>query len=83
LLNEKTRKVNKIILFYKNMDDMMHDVMMMHKRKAQTNLIGLFFVAVTIDTTNREPCPEVPRHGTGERGELADILAMCRSPRHH
>jgi hypothetical protein len=37
----------KIILFCKNMDDMMHDVMMMHKIKKQANLVGVLPGAVT------------------------------------
>ena len=52
--------------------------MMMHKRKKeQTILIGVLPGAVTIDTTNKELRPEVPPQGTGERGELSDLLATC------
>ncbi len=56
---------------------------MTRKTKRQTNLIWNIFRDVTNDTTNKGSRPEIPRHGTGERGELSDLLATCRSPRHH
>ena len=56
---------------------------MMQKGKEQANLLGVLPWAVTIDTTNKEPRPEVPPQGTGERGELSDLQATCRTPRHH
>jgi hypothetical protein len=56
---------------------MMHDVMMMHKRKDQTHLIGVLPWAVTIDTTNKEPRPEVPRQPKGELVKLSDLLVPC------
>ena len=56
---------------------MMHDTMMMHKRKRSTNnLIGVLPGAVTIDTTNKGSRPEIPRPGTGERYELSDLLRL-------
>jgi hypothetical protein len=52
LLNHMGRKhkiirVYKIFLVCKNMDDMMHDAMLMHKGKQQTNLLEVFWWAVT------------------------------------
>ena len=55
----------------------MHDAMMMHKIKTQTNLIGVLPGAVTIDTTNKEPRPEVPRQPKGEMVKLSDLLVPC------
>jgi hypothetical protein len=46
-IKEKKRGFNKIVLFNKFMYDMMHDDMTMHKRKEQTNLIGVLPGAVT------------------------------------
>jgi hypothetical protein len=46
-IKREDKGVCKIVLFNKNMDDMMHDVMMMHKRKTQTDLIGVLPWAVT------------------------------------
>ena len=60
---------------------MMHDDA--QREEEQANLVGVIRWAVTIDTTNKEPRPEVPPQGTGERGELSDLLATCCSSRHH
>ena len=59
------------------------DVTTTRKTKRRTKLFWNIFRDVTNDTTNKEPRPEVPPQGTGERGELSDLLATCRSPRHH
>jgi hypothetical protein len=47
-IKEKKRGFNKIVLFNKFMYDMMHDDMTMHKRKEQTNLIGVLPGVVTM-----------------------------------
>lgn len=74
----KITMVYKIILFDKNM--MRYDAyaMMMHKRKRTNNyLLGILPGTVTIDTTNKEPSPEVPRQPKGELVKLLDLLVPC------
>jgi hypothetical protein len=61
----------------------MHDVVKMHKTKRTNKSNRGFSGAVTIDTTNKETRPEIPRHDTWERGEISDLQATRRSPRHH
>jgi hypothetical protein len=55
----------------------MHDAMIMHKRKTQTNLIGVLSWVATIDTTNKESRPEIPRQPKGELVKLSDLLVPC------
>jgi hypothetical protein len=50
-----------MILFCKIMDDMMHDVMMMHKEKQQTILLGVLPEAVTIPKLRRLGLLEICR----------------------
>jgi hypothetical protein len=38
-----------------------------------------FFRVVPNDTTNKRSRLEIPDYGTGERGELSDLMAKCRS----
>jgi hypothetical protein len=61
---------------------MMHDVMMIHKKKKnKQDLIGVIPGAVTNDTTNTGSRPEIPRTGTEEErwnnrifGRRVDLL---------
>jgi hypothetical protein len=52
------------------------DVEMTEKRKQAKPIVVLSW-AVTIDTTNKETRPEVPRQAKGELVKLSSLLVPC------
>jgi hypothetical protein len=53
---------------------MMHDA---EKKITNNYLIGVFFWAVTIDTTNKGSRPEIHEKAGKDLGKLSDLHAPC------